>query len=230
MKLKFEVHVRSVLEIQELPDAWTSEDYKNLLELADFEDWDEIDESELKDYTIMALQDLEEEEAAAVVLGYKFQGRLTKGQIQSIVYDMMEVNIWEEYQNIGFHQDLYNCAVLLRSVFPKKFPETDAVKCVVAVDPLDHTAEKALLQPDKTLLVRLLADGMTDHAVIKRLFDDQLAGGAFPEAEHIIWHFDSEFLGKKAIFTIFSSWYWLRPLDEVSNYTSGANASPTKTG
>lgn len=228
MKLKFEVHVRSVLEIQELQGAWTSEDYKNILELADFEDWDEIEESELKDYTIMALQDLEEEEAAALVLGYKFQGRLNKGQIQSIVYDMMEVNIWEEYQNIGFHQDLYSCAVLLRQAFPKKFPETDAVKCVIAVDPLDMSAEKTLAQPDKAFLVRLLANGMSDHAVIKRLFDDQLVGGLFPEAEHIIWQFDSEVMGKKTIFTIFSSWYWLKPMDEVSNYISGADISPTK--
>ena len=190
------------------------------MELADFDDWDKIEESELKDYTIMALQELDEEEAATIVLKYKFEDLLTKGQIQNMVFEMMDENLWEEYQNISFHKELFNCAVMMKWAFPKKFPQTDAVKCVLEVKSYNQVGADLLHHADKTLLARLMAGGMNEHSVVNRLFDDQVIKGPFPEAEHIVWQFDSEIQPEKTKFTIFSSWYWLKQMDEISNYTT----------
>ncbi|MEQ6119824.1 hypothetical protein [Reichenbachiella sp. MALMAid0571] len=220
MKSKFDVKVLSVQEIHELPDGWSGDDYKSIMELADFDDWDKIEESELKDYTIMTLQELDPEEAAAIVLGYKFQGLLTKGQIHNLVFEMMEENLWEEYQNISYHKELFNCAVMMKWAFPKKFPQTDAVKCVLEVNAYNQIGTNMLHNADKSLIARLIANGMNDHSVINRLFDDQVLNGPFPEAEHIVWQFDSEIQPEKTKFTIFSSWYWLRQMDDISNYTA----------
>jgi len=220
MKPKFDVNVRSVQEIHELPDGWSFDDYRNIMELADFDDWDKIEEDELKDYTIMALQELDEEEAATIVLKYKFEDLLTKGQIHNMVFEMMDENLWEEYQNISFHKELFNCAVMMKWAFPKKFPQTDAVKCVLEVKSYNQVGAGLLQNADKTLLARLMAGGMNDHSVVNRLFDDQVLKGPFPEAEHIVWQFDSEIQPEKTKFTIFSSWYWLKQMDEISNYTT----------
>lgn len=220
MKPKFDINVRSVQEIHELPDGWSFDDYRNIMELADFDDWDQIEESELKDYTIMALQELDEEEAATIVLKYKFEDLLSKGQIHNMVFEMMDENLWEEYQNIGFHKELFNCAVMMKWAFPKKFPQTDAVKCVLEVKSYNQMGADLLQNADKTLLARLMAGGMNDHSVVNRLFDDQVIKGPFPEAEHIVWQFESEIQPEKTKFTIFSSWYWLKQMDEISNYTT----------
>jgi len=220
MKPKFDVNVRSVQEIHELPDGWSFDDYRNIMELADFDYWDKIEEDELKDYTIMALQELDEEEAATIVLKYKFEDLLTKGQIHNMVFEMMDENLWEEYQNISFHKELFNCAVMMKWAFPKKFPQTDAVKCVLEVKSYNQVGAGLLQNADKTLLARLMAGGMNDHSVVNRLFDDQVLKGPFPEAEHIVWQFDSEIQPEKTKFTIFSSWYWLKQMDEISNYTT----------
>lgn len=48
MKPKFKVRVTKVEVIHELPFAWTPEELQDLLELADFEDWDEIEEQVFK--------------------------------------------------------------------------------------------------------------------------------------------------------------------------------------
>ena len=157
MKPRFDVRVLAVQEIQELPEAWTSEDYKNILELADFEDWDEIEESQLKDYTILALQDFESQEAAAIILEYQFQDRLSHGQIQNMSNEMMDEKLWEEYQKIDFHRELYNCAVLAKWAFPASFPETDAIKCTIEVAPENQPAIEIMEFIDKSLITRLLA-------------------------------------------------------------------------
>ncbi len=228
MKAKFDVSVRSVDEINVLPDSWTTEDFKNVLELADFEDWDEIDESELKDYTLLSLQDFDADEAAEIVLGYKLGDRLSKGQIQNMAHEMMDEKLWEEYQDISLHKELFDCAVLLKEAFPRKFPETEAIKCAIEVTPKSDVAIDLLTDAEKTLLSRILANGMDDHAIINRLFDEQVAGKPFPEAENIIWLFDKSSENGKTTFTIYSSQYWIHGMDDISNYQSEAFSDLTK--
>ncbi|WP_421762671.1 hypothetical protein [Ekhidna sp.] len=222
MKAKFDVSVRSVNEINELPNSWTIEDYKEVLELADFEDWDEIDENELKDYTLLSLQEFEADEAAELILHYRLGDHLKSGQIQNMAQEMMDEKLWEEYQDIRLHKDLFACASLLHAAFPNKFPEAEAVKCNIEVTAKNPFELEFLKETDKTLLTRLLANGMDNHAIINRLFDEQVAGRPFPEAESIIWQHEKVEKKDSVLFTIYSSQYWLHGMDEVTSYTSEA--------
>lgn len=66
MDTKFSVAVTQFKTISQLPNAWSEKDYKNILELCDFDDVNSIDISELHDYMVMSLQDLKPHEASTV--------------------------------------------------------------------------------------------------------------------------------------------------------------------
>ncbi len=217
MKLTFEVKVLAFKEIHELPDSWKEEDFKEILQQADFDDWDQIDPGELKDYTIMALQELEADEAAELVLNYKLGNKLTKGQIQNLAHEMLDEKLWEEYTDINLHKELFDCSVLVKWTFPRILPETDAIKCVIEVS---SNNREYLTNINKITLTRLLAKGMDDHAVVNRLFEDQVNGAAFPEAEGIIWQFEISEAADNVSITIYSSNYWLHSMDEVDHFTA----------
>ncbi|WP_421879268.1 hypothetical protein [Marinoscillum sp.] len=212
-KTKYTVTVESLKKIYELPTGWTAESYRNLLQRIDFDDIDQIEEAELKDYAVMALQDYDPDEAAEIVLAHLCEGKLKPGQIQNLAHDLMAEKQWEEYQDIRLHLDLYNATVLLKAAFPKKFPETNAIKCVLSIQPE--------FPIDKSFLSRLLAHGMNEHAVINRLFDEQVAGTSFPESEGIIWKYEVQ-PGEPMTVTIYSSNYWLHQMSNVSEYESFA--------
>lgn len=214
MKMNFDVTIKRVEEISELPNAWSVLDLQNLLEVADFEDWDEIEETELKDYLLMTLRNMEPEEAASIVLTYKFADRLSKGRIQNMAHEMMNENLWEEYKNPSLHKELFNCAVLLKQSFPRDFPETDALKCLIEVK---ANANKSIIF-NKVMLTRLLSYGMDGHSIVNRLFEDEIKIGSFEEANHIIWDFTVQEVENKYIVEVFSSNYWLEDLDSISNY------------
>lgn len=67
MKLNFDVNILSIGEIHALPNLWSYDDYRNILKLVDFEYRYGLNESELKKYTLLALQDFEPDEAAEIV-------------------------------------------------------------------------------------------------------------------------------------------------------------------
>lgn len=43
-------------------------------------------------------------------------------------------------------------------------------------------------KPEADFVTRMLADGMDDHCVLERLFEDQLLSHHFPEANNIVWN------------------------------------------
>lgn len=165
----------------------------------------------------MALQELEADEAAELVLHYKLGNELTKGQVQNLAQEILNEKLWEEYTDINLHKELFDCSVLLNCAFPRILPETEAIKCVIEVASKNRDS---LTNINKTTLTRLLAKGMDDHAVVNRLFDDQVNGTAFPEAEGIIWHFETVEAADNISITVYSSNYWLHAMDEVDHYTA----------
>ena len=213
-KVNFQVTVKDLKKIYEVPRGWSTESYKELLNHIDFDGTDELDASELKDYLVMALQDLEPDEASETVLTFLLQDQLKPGQIANLALELMEDKQWEEYQDIRIHYQLYNATVLLKEAFPKKFPETNALRCEISIVP---TVEIV----NKSFLARLIAHGMGDRAVINRLFDEQVAGTAFPEAESIIWDYEVQ-SGESTDVTIYSSHYWMHQLNEINTYDSAA--------
>ena len=74
-------------------------------------------------------------------------------------------------------------------------------------------------------LVRLLADGMDDHAILHRLYGDQLSGKSFPNAAEVVWIVRAEPAGDGVVkIEIISSGYWLDALQRTKAYESSAYA------
>ncbi len=76
---------------------------------------------------------------------------------------------------------------------------------------------------NESFLVRLLAGGMDGGSVLHRLFDEQLAGDSFPEAESIIWTLRTESMtDDTCTVEVISSGSWLDPLRTTRSYSAHA--------
>lgn len=219
MKPKFKVEIKSFKTIHKLPDSWSKKDLIKILEQADFDADETNSEADLYDYLTMAFDELEPEEAAAIVLKYVFGNRLNKNQIDDIAHEMIEENLWEEYGDMHFHEELFKVTSLLYHAYNGTFPHPDAADVVLHVNALNHDAEVVLRNIDEPLLARLLATGMTDHAVIYRLFHDQIIGGEWPEAKDIIWQFRPEVISQKLVeIELTTAIYWVKELKNIADY------------
>jgi hypothetical protein len=192
-----------------------------ILNVCEVGDIGEMEEADAKDFTILALQELKPNEAAEILLKLKFGEKLSKGQRQNLSHEMQEERIWEEYRDLSYHEMFYSCASLLYEAFPKNFPEANAAICTVEITPKTTRGINAMEKADEALILRILADSMSDRSILNRFFKDELEKPSFPEAEHIIWQYE---ITKKDNQTyqleLYSSWYWLGALDDVSVHTS----------
>lgn len=220
---KFRVDVVRTDYVSDIPASWSTEEYRQILEACEFDWLVDIADSELQDYAIISLLDYEPEEAAAIVLKVKLGSKLKVGQIENMANEMEQEKLWEEYSDISMHEKLYHSAVLLHQAFPESFPAARAMRCIVEVRPENTSAKISLKHLEETLLVRLLGDGMDNHSILKRLFSDQLAKNSFPEAENIVWQFETlPMVDESVRIILYSSLYWLKPLVAVSHYESTA--------
>jgi hypothetical protein len=86
--MKISIKIDQIRSIQDLDNYWNNSDYRNLLELFDFPDVQEISDNDLFEMLKMAISDFKPEEAAEKVLTYKLSERLGSGQISQIAHDM----------------------------------------------------------------------------------------------------------------------------------------------
>ena len=84
MKPSFDIRVRSLSVLQELPAAWTDQHFSRLLERLEYGDTAGMTSEELREMCLLSLQELEPEEAAVHVLEESVGERLRKGQIQEL--------------------------------------------------------------------------------------------------------------------------------------------------
>ena len=209
MKSQFKVERLNFKTIQELPNSWSDQDYKLLLEIMDYGDAANLAPEELREMCLMSLTDNEPEDAAKIVLAYVFKDRLNKGQIENLSNEMLEEKIWEEYADLSLHEEFFNINQLLYEAYNGKFPQPDAVRFQVKVT----TGQKdGLLVFEDFLeapLIRLLVGGMPQNTLIFRLFEEQIDGEEFKDAKDIIWQLKSKKNGdQEIIFDIISSTYW----------------------
>ena len=72
----------------------------------------------------------------------------------------------------------------------------------------------------ETVIVRCLAAASADDSILNRLFEDQIAGGAFPEAENIAWQVITDTLPPEAnkrqrrSISLFSPIRWTSDLED----------------
>jgi hypothetical protein len=210
MKPKFKIEIKSFKTIHSLADSWTKKDLIKILELADFDADDSSSEQDLYDYLVMAFDELTPEEAAELVLNYVLGDKLNKNQIAEIALEMQEENLWE---------DLFKITSLLYYADNGKFPHPDAADLAFHIKATNHDAELVLKTLDEKLISRILAKGMTEHAVIFRLFHDNIEGGDWKEAKDIIWQYEAETIDSKNVeVELTTAIYWVKELKGVSTY------------
>lgn len=226
-KLKYVVKIIELKEVHEIPGAWTHKDFLGILEHVEYEGAAGIPEDELKDMACLALSDFEIEEAAVKVLEYRLGDKLNKGQRQNLATELQEDKLWEEYSDLALHEELFNVGCILYWAFQRNFPEPDIARLQIHISSGNTESKGNLEQPTAAFLTRILNDGMDEHNIINRLFDDNLMGNSFPEAEHILWNFEASPYDANthaSTFTIYTSWNWVEDLKGVSGYESVAYA------
>jgi len=201
------IKIQEIETLDLIPDYWSLQDYQVLLQRCDIEGSEQMALAEAEEMLFMVLTDKEPDEAAKIVLEYKFSSRLRAGQIDQISHEMLEDCLPEEHPDISLHYDLFAINELLNRAFNNAFPEAKAtrIRCHLK---LDGTPAKF---PSKEILLKAFALCFTDKQIITRLYGDKLIGTvAFPEAESILWQVQSH--GDNTFSTI-TSRYWLERED-----------------
>ena len=135
---------------------------------------------------------------------------------------MLDEKLWEEYADPALHEIFFNVGSLLYKAFPKSFPYPDAVSIELEILATNESSKTCLNSHlNESLIVRLIADGMDEHSILKRLFKEQLIGNSFPEAESIIWTLKTTHLSQQSIKAkITSSGYWMDAIRDMIDYES----------
>ena len=197
--MKYHIIINSVKTVEKLKNAWSTEDYRTLLEKFGLEDISNATEQELLEFLAMAISDFEPNEAAAIVLEYKLSEQLNENQIDQLSHEMLLDKISEEYPDISLHHQLYNINQLLHKAYNGTFPNTKATVIEFEITPNEDITKEVILKSfEKTL---------ANNNVIKRLFSSQLAGKeSFDESESIIW--DLTATGENS-YILTTSEYWM---------------------
>lgn len=227
MSKPFRVSVLGLKKVYDLPGSWSEADYRALLNRLEVEDVAEIDTGDLLDYVLMALQDLDPEDAGEQVLAYKLGNRVSAGSRQNIAQDLLEgQRPWEEHADIRLHAGIFAASLLLHQAMPKLFPRPDLMRATLRLQARTSDAKKVIAcAPEAAFVTRVLADGMDEHSILERLFDEQLAARSFPEAAGIVWlaGFDDHSAeDSSAVLTVYSSQHWLHDLEDIDEFESGA--------
>jgi len=188
MQAQFTIQVSSFQKINNIPNAWSNDNYLQLMTLMGLnDDLDGMDSVELREMCMMSLNDLGPIEAAKIVLIHLFNDEVTEGKIEQLANDMTKDRLWEEYSDCLFHERFFSAYGLLREAFNGIFAQPTGVEFTVNI-----TAEDAddLAIFDESLhaaMVRLLSRGLSPDALMHRLYEDQIKGTNFPESEGILW-------------------------------------------
>ncbi|MFD2915707.1 hypothetical protein [Psychroserpens luteus] len=197
--MKYHIIINSVKTVDALQNAWTNDDYIQLLKEFGLEDTESSNPSELLELLFMAISDFEPNEAAVILLTYKLSEHLNENQIEQMSHDMLLDKISEEYADISLHHQLFNINQLLHKAYNGSFPSAKATIIEFEITPNKNVDKEVVLKAfDKTL---------AGNNVIKRLFSNQLAGKAsFEEAEAIVW--DLKSTGDTS-YVLTTSEYWM---------------------
>jgi hypothetical protein len=216
-KRKFDLRIEEWVEIHELPDAWPTARLREVLERADFDD--AVTDDEVAEMAVMALQDQGEQKAGELVLEVVFGDAMGPGVRQNLIDDLRDDRPWEHFAGVDKQAGLFDAVVLLQRAFPPSFGVPDAIRLRLEVAATDaETSGWLCEEPSSSLLLRLLASGMEDDAVLKRLYESELASDSFPASGAILWRVRevgrSE--GTEPVtrrYDIHSSCQWLGPLE-----------------
>ena len=201
--MKYHIIINNIKSVKELPNAWSNEDYIQLLERFGFDDAQNSKPEEILELLFMAISDYEPEEAASIILEYKLSNYLNSNQIEQISNEMLEDKISEEYADISLHHQLFNINQLLYKAYNGTFPNAKATIIAFEIEHLDKNKKPIT----EEVVLKCFNTTLSGNNVIKRLFSEQLAGKKeFKEAEHIAWQLNHHSNNSYALIT---SDYWI---------------------
>lgn len=223
-KPKFAAKLSSFEQVSEIAGGWSPDDYRKLLEELEMPPEDATSDAELRELCVMCLQDREIADAAKIVLKFRLGEKLSAGQIQSISEEISAEKHWEHYADQSLHEQFFHVGNLMYAAFPREMDEPDAVRLIVEITAKNPEAKEILANPlDESFVVRLLAEGMDENSILKRLFHEQLDGESFPEAASIIWIINPvNSSDQQVTIEVFSSCHWLDALKYVDDFESTA--------
>jgi len=223
MKPKFELTINAVEIVNQLPGSWPESDCLSLLKRLEFEGAEDLPKDQLNDYATMALQDFEPNEAAEALIEMLVGEKLSAGKRQNLCEDMTSERQWEEYPDLSYHEPIFNAQVLLNQAFSDT-PTPEIHRVEATLDALNQAAEQILIDLKDNLpeaiIVRCLAAATPEDSILNRLFEDQIEGGDFPEAENIAWQIVTETLApagsrrQRRKLSLYSPIRWTSGLEE----------------
>ncbi len=215
-KSRFQISITHWEEIHALPDSWPEAKLREVLVLADYDE--DVSADELSDIVLMLLQDMKPRLASELVLQAVFGAKMSAGVRQNIAEDLEDDRPWEEYPMVHQQAGLFEAVVLLQRAFPTRFGTPDALRLTIQVKARE--AEGSLWLKDEPcpgLLMRLLACGMEEDAVVNRLYEEELNGRQFADAKGMLWAISLVGSSQEGTlvqkdYDIISSLHWLEPL------------------
>ncbi|MDA3945871.1 MAG: hypothetical protein PF439_04225 [Helicobacteraceae bacterium] len=227
MEKKFNVEIVSFKKIDKIEDAWSSDDYRALLLMMDMDEEDvaSIQPNELKEMCLMSLNDLEHHAAAKLLLTYVFQDAITEGKIDQICHVMADDKLWEEFADPAYHKRLFDAYGLLREAYNGIFPHPTGVQFHIKITSKGKEAFELFDDSLYPALVRLLASGLGEDAILHRLYDEQISGKKFTEAESIVWILKERSRSDlEREYEIVSSELWFGELADVDSFEAETHA------
>ena len=202
-----------------LPGDWTTADNTQILELTEYGDTAGLSEQEIREMAYLSLADLPKPEAAELLIRYIFpEGALSPGQIQNSSHEMDTERLWEEYPEPRHHRNFFRVGSLLYAAYNGGHPKPDGHQLIVRVTGKGDAA-KLLTAPDPALVLRLLAPAMDPHALLHRLYEDELKGDRFAAAGHLLYDIQSVDEGEGTFrLTLLSTDYWLDDFNPAGPY------------
>lgn len=219
MKIQFKVTPDHVKTLEVLPNSWNTDDYRSLLEVMDYGDTTELSEKELEEMCLLSLSDNETHEAAEIILKYLFDEKLNSGQIQNLSHEMLEEHPWEEYADLSMHEQFFNAGQILYKAYNGKFPHPKAIHFEMTCTVKSKMMLAVFEEDTETQVIRILAQGMPENTLLKRLFKDELKEGDFEEAKDIIWQLKKVSETDASItFDVLSSNRWFEDIKYVEDF------------
>jgi hypothetical protein len=174
-------------EIHALKGTWENDALRALLELAEVDDLGDIADADLLEMSLMVLQDLGNQKAGELVLEAVFGDSMRPGVRQNLVDDLQDAEPWNDFAEISQQRGIFVAVGLLHKAFPTRYGTPDALKIRVRFEPLASAGAAALKTPRADWLIRMLARGMDEYAMVHRLYGVELKAGEFKDAPGLIW-------------------------------------------
>ena len=214
--MNYQVIIKRIDTVNEVEGYWSDQDLIQLLDKFNYPDGATAEKKNLPELLEMAISDYEPNEAAEIVLAYKFSEELNEGQIQQIAHNMLIDKVCEEYPEIHMQGRLFHTNQLLFKAYNGKFPNAKASVVHFSMQPEQNEVTKVLTKEN---VLKLLNNGLSDRNLIKRLFDDQMTQNIpFPEAEGIIWELNTT---DNLNYTLVTSENWINNEDLISSEFEG---------